>query len=158
MSKWADYLISEVTYDHDHLISVAIRHKDSVQGISEGKPIDRLAIASDIKNGLSYLTIYNAKDSWKKGHKIQTFSLSGNPYLRIDENKVELDYLGDLPEVSIEPESVQSQPSPEEEATPEQLARLEQLEKQLQELESQPSPETSPWGSLPKESANNYKN
>ena len=45
--------------------------------------------------------------------------------------------------------------SPEEEATHEQLARLEQLEKQLQELKSQPSPEppSSPWGSLPKESA-----
>ena len=36
MSKWADYLISEVTYDHDHLISVAICHKDSVQGIVKG--------------------------------------------------------------------------------------------------------------------------
>ena len=38
--------------------------------------------------------------------------------------------------------------SPEEEATHEQLARLEQLEKQLQELKSQPSPEEEPINQL----------
>ncbi|MFQ5497217.1 MAG: DUF5679 domain-containing protein, partial [Nitrosopumilus sp.] len=46
----------------------------------------------------------------------------------------------------------------DEEATPEQLARLEQLEKQIKKLESQPEPITepesssSPRGSLPKDS------
>ena len=29
MDKWADYLISEVSYDAKHLISVAIRHQDT---------------------------------------------------------------------------------------------------------------------------------
>ena len=145
MEKWADYLISEVSYDSDHLISIAIRHKDTVQGITEGKSVDRLTIASDIKNGLLYITIYNQKNTWKKGHRIQTFSIGGTPYLRIDQNKVQLDFLGDLPE------PVES----EEEATPEQLLRLEQLEKQIQELEIRPSqvePLSSPRGSLPKAS------
>ena len=35
------------------------------------------------------------------GFQIRTFSIVENPYLRIDENKVKLDYLGDLPDVSI---------------------------------------------------------
>jgi hypothetical protein len=217
MDKWADYLISRVSYDSDHLISVAIRHKETEQGITEGKPIDRLTIASDIKNGLLYITIYNGKNSWKKGHKIQTFSISGTPYLRIDGNKVKLDYLGDIQELSIpksdfseqleshqepitEPETLPSPrgslpkdsteelpqeldlapepitepetlPSPrgslpkdsteelpqeldlapepiteseEEEATPKQLARLEQLEKQIEQLESHQEPITEP--------------
>ncbi|MGI9568099.1 MAG: hypothetical protein ACR2LL_13980 [Nitrosopumilus sp.] len=135
MKKWADYLISEVNYDNDHLISIAIRHLDSRNGIGKGKSVDRLAMASDIKNGFSYFTIYHGKDSWKKGYKIQTFSLEGNPYFRIDENKVRLDYLGDLPEVSITSKNVQEssvQPLTEEEATPEQLDDLRQ---QLDELE-----------------------
>jgi hypothetical protein len=185
MDKWADYLISRVSYDSDHLISVAIRHKETEQGITEGKPIDRLTIASDIKNGLLYITIYNGKNSWKKGHKIQTFSISGTPYLRIDGNKVKLDYLGDIQELSIpksdfseqleshqepitEPETLPSPrgslpkdsteelpqeldlaPEPiteseEEEATPKQLARLEQLEKQIEQLESHQEPITEP--------------
>ena len=130
MAKWADYLISEVSYDSDHLISIAIRHEDTERGISKGQPIDRLTIFSDIKNGLLYLTIYSGKDSWKKGQKIQTFSIDGNPYLRIDGNKVKLDHLGDLPESSIIPEPV----------------------KEIEfKTESIPEP-SSPRGSLPKES------
>ena len=114
MGPWADYLISEVNYDSNHLVHIAIRHKDTLNGITEGKPVDRLTISSDIKNGLVYVTIYSGSDSWKKGNKIRTFSINGSPYLRIDKNKVKLDYLGDLPE-----------PETEEEATPEQLAKLE---------------------------------
>jgi len=165
MDKWADYLISEASYDHDHLIYVALRHQDTDKGITKGKPIDRLTISSDIKNGLVYITIFSGKDSWKKGHKIQTFSIGGNPYLRIDENKVKLDYLGDLPDTSIakpeplkelefQPESTpESISEPEDESTSEQLEQLEQLEKQIQEFESQQSiteSTSSSRGSLPK--------
>jgi len=168
MGKWADYLISEVSYDPEHLISITTRHQDTDQGITKGKPVDRLTIISDIKNGLFYITIYSGKNSWKKGHKIKTFSINGNPYLRIDKNKVKLDYLGDLPESSSvkskQIEELEIQPEPpsnprgslpnesaeelpqeldlapesiepeEEEATPEQLLRLEQLEKQIEKL------------------------
>jgi len=165
MDKWADYLISEASYDHDHLIYVALRHQDTDKGITKGKPIDRLTISSDIKNGLVYITIFSGKDSWKKGHKIQTFSIGGNPYLRIDENKVKLDYLGDLPDTSVaKPEPLkelefQPEPTsesisePEDESTSEQLVQLEQLEKQIQEFESQQSITESALnsrGSLPK--------
>ncbi len=103
MSHWADYLISEASFDFDHLIYAVIRHQDTDQGITEGELVDRLTICSDIQNGLSYITIYSGQDSWKKGHKIRTFSIAGNPYLRIDGNKVKLDYLGDLPETSVPP-------------------------------------------------------
>jgi len=156
MKKWADYLISKVRYDSENLISIAIRHQDTGLGITLGEPIDRSTITSDIKNGLSYITIYNGKNSWKKGHKIQIFSIGGIPYLRIDENKVKLDYLGDLPELlSIKSNSI-LEPEPEnEQATPEQIEKLNQLQKQIEELETVPEPEppSSPRGSLPKESA-----
>ena len=197
MKKWADYLISEVSYDSEHLISIATRHQDTDSGITKGKSVDRLTIASDIKNGFTYITIYSGKNSWKHGNKLRTFSIGGSPYLRIDQNKVKLDYLGDLPESSFAEtiQDLESQPEPiteseppssprgslpkqsteelpqelelvpepitepeEEEATPEQLARLEQLAKQIQDLESQPEPITeseppsSPRGSLPKQS------
>ena len=145
MDKWADYLISEVSYDPDHLVSVAIRHQDTDKGITKGMPVDRMTMTSDIKNGLFYVSIYRGRHSWKKGYSIQTFSIDGNPYLRIDGNKVKLDYLGDLPEALILKskfvKKLESPPEPipepsEEEATPEQLARLEQLEKQIHELEN----------------------
>ena len=154
MKKWADFLISEITYDRNHLISQARRHKDSPNGIDNGKIVDRLTIASDIKNGLSYTTIYSGLSTWKIGSKINSFQVCGQPYLRIDGNKVPLDNLGDLPEVvpELAPEPV-VEPTPEpEQATPEQLARLEELEAQIHELESKPEKQlSSPRGSLPKE-------
>jgi molecular chaperone DnaK (HSP70) len=165
MKKWADYLISKVRYDSENLISTAIRHQDTDLGITLGEPIDRSTITSDIKNGLSYITIYNGKNSWKKGHKIQTFSIGGIPYLRIDENKVKLDYLGDLPELlSVKPNSILEpeppssprgslpkesaeelpqeldlvpEPEPEnEQATPEQITQLDDLQRQIDKLEN----------------------
>ena len=135
MKKWADYLISEVSYDSENLILVATRHQDTAKGITKGQPIDRLTIASDIKNGLFYITIYSGKDSWKKGHKIHTFSIDGSPYLRIDKNKATLDFLGDLPSSSF----VKSLPLQELESKPEPVI--------------EPEPPSSPRGSLPKESA-----
>ena len=133
MQKWADYLISEVSYDSDHLISVAIRHKDSPNGILEGVPIDRLTIASDIKNGITYITIYSGNKSWKKGNDIQTFSIDGIPYLRIDGNKVKLDNLGDLPNVTsidIQSLGIVSEDDDSE------LEQIKNIEKQITELES----------------------
>ena len=146
MDKWADYFISEVSYDSDHLISVAIRHQDTGKGITAGEPVDRLTIHSDIINGLSYITIYSGIESWKKGHKIQTFSIEGKPFIRIDENKVKLDNLGDLLEGPVvKSESVKElefQPEPEPEPKPEP--------KPESKPESKPEPPSSPRGSLPK--------
>ena len=153
MDKWADFVISQVSYDSNHLISKAKRHKDSEKGIDEGKFVDRLTIASDIKNGFDHITIYSGLSSWKRGHKIHVFRINGQPFIRIDENKVKFDNLGDLPEITSSELEQIPEPIEEDEATPEQLARLEQLERQIRELESKPTTLSSPRGSLPKESA-----
>ena len=130
---------------------MAKRHEDTGTGIGNGVLVDRIKISSDIANGLDYNTIYNRISTWKNGNKIHFFRIHGEPFLRIDENKVNHDYLGDLREIK-------SPPIPEpEEATPEQIARLVQLETQITEFESQRSQKTqqeplqSPKGSLPKE-------
>ena len=152
MKKWADYLISEVSYDPEHLILVATRHQDTEKGITQGKPIDRLTIASDIKNGLFYITIYSGNNSWKKGNKLEIFSIGGSPYLRIDGNKVKLDYLGDLPESKfkefISTRELESKPEPITEPEPPSSTRgslpKESAEELPQELDLVPEPITEP--------------
>ncbi|EPA06506.1 hypothetical protein [Candidatus Nitrosarchaeum limnium] len=180
MNKWADYLISSVSYTPERLISGAIRHEDTEKGITNGEQVDRITLTSDIKHGLSYITIYSGKDSWKKGYKLKIFSIDGEYYLRIDGNKAKLDYLGDIPEIPLDKynsdketsskqiKALESKPSPakpsevtkpkgvlpkqssdelpqeldlapepiteSDDATPEQLQRLEQLEKQIKQL------------------------
>ena len=131
MQRWADYLISEVSYDSNHLISKVKRHEESEKGIDDGILVDRPTITSDIHKGLSYITIYNHVLTWKRGNEIHLYRIHGEPFLRIDKNKVNQDFLGDIPELESQ------QASEPEEATPEQLQRLEQLEKQIAELESQ---------------------
>ncbi len=157
MKKWADYAVSEVAYDSENLISIATVHQDTDQGVAKGEPVDRLKISSDIKNGLSYVTIYNGKNLWTKGHKIQTFSIDGNQYLRIDKNKVKLDYLGDLPEPIFEKLKSIIEPEPSPPSNPRGSLPKESAEELPQELdlapEPEPSPPSNPRGSLPKESA-----
>ena len=132
MNKWADFVISQVNYDSCHLIFKALRHKDSLNGIDDGTLVDRLTIISDIKNGLNYITVYSGLSSWKRGHKIRILKTDDQFYIRIDDNKVKLDNLGDLPELSS---SILSQES--EEPTREQFARVEELERQIKNIESQ---------------------
>jgi hypothetical protein len=157
MKKWADYLVSEIAYDSENLISIATVHQDTDQGVTKGESVDRLEIASNIKNGLSYITIYNGKNSWTKGHKIQTFSIDGNPYLRIDKNKVKLDYLGDLPEPILKKLKPLTEPEPASSSSRRGSLPKESAEELPQELDLAPEPEpassSSRRGSLPKESA-----
>jgi hypothetical protein len=51
LKQWANYLISEVSYDKNHLISIAKRHEDTEKGITNGKFVDRIKISSDILPG-----------------------------------------------------------------------------------------------------------
>ncbi|MFB5624596.1 MAG: hypothetical protein ACE5RP_06775, partial [Nitrosopumilus sp.] len=153
LKMWADYLISEVSYDSNHLILQAKRHQELENGISKGDLVDRIKITSDISNGLSYITIYDRISTWKKGNKIRFFRIGGQPYLRIDKNKVSQDYLGDIREIKSTQKLKQKVTQEPEEATPEQIARLEQLEKQIAELESQPAKEPEPEEATPEQIA-----
>ncbi len=57
MTKWADYLISEVSYDSNHLISKIKRHRDNSGSISDGEIIDRSILADSLGHGAGYMTI-----------------------------------------------------------------------------------------------------
>ncbi len=100
MEKWADYLISQVKYDADHLISFVMCHEDIGQTLTDGMLVDRMTLASELKKNRKYATVYDGGKSWKFGHRIRLHKVDGLPYIRIDGNQVNLDNLGDLPEVS----------------------------------------------------------
>ena len=145
MNKWADYLISSVSYTPERLILGVIRHKDTEKGITKGEQVDRITLTSDIKHGLSYVTIYSGQDSWKKGNKLKIFSIDGDYYLRIDQNKVKLDFLGDIPEIPSK------QSNADKEILPKQTSESKQLESKPSP--AKPSDVTKPKGALPKQSS-----
>ena len=97
MIKWADYLISEVSYDSNHLISKIKRHSDDGDSISDGEIIDRTTLADGLGHGTSYMTTYSALNKFRIGERVVYFRAFEHHYIRIDKNKVNSDNLGNLP-------------------------------------------------------------
>ncbi len=127
MARWADYLISEVTYDPKHRIRYATRHKDTEEGIMGPEVADRDAIVDDLKDGVSYCTIISGLDKWVLGEKVRFHYVRGHKVIRIDNNKVTFDHLGQIPEVSNPPEEAaeektEKKPIPEKKAPPKKPA------------------------------------
>ena len=100
MVKWADYLISEVRYSPDHHRILQVKqHKDLDGEVGEGEIIEGANVASNLKKGVSYMTIHNgSSETWKRGEKIRGFISDGEYHIRTDDNKVNQDNLGMLNE------------------------------------------------------------
>lgn len=99
MTKWADYLISAVRYNGSHKIVKVMQHEDKEGTVGEGIEVDRALVASNIKNGKTYMTIYSGpKNTWRMGKKVNAFRVGGEYCIRIDNNKTDIDNLGEVVE------------------------------------------------------------
>ena len=98
MAKWADYLISQVSYDSNHIITKVKQHRDNGNTISEGEVVDRNIIADNLGHGNRYMTVYGDLGKIRIGKNVRYFRAFDHHYIRIDNNKVDSDNLGDLPQ------------------------------------------------------------
>lgn len=99
MAKWADYLISAVRYSPDHrLITEMKQIEDTEDSVEQETVVGRSVVAANIKKRKTYMTIISEGANWKKGSKVKTFNVDGDYYIRADNNKVNRDNLGPLPE------------------------------------------------------------
>ena len=100
MTKWADYLISEVRYDKNHLIEEVKIHTDDEGVISEPNMVDRSQLSHSLTNGKTYRTIFHSLNGWKPGDLVNVSRVGGDYYyIRIDKNKVDRDFLGSILQV-----------------------------------------------------------
>ena len=123
MAKWADYLISEVSYDPSHLILKIKQHTDNGKTISLGEVVDRDTLANNLGHGAKYMTLYNALEKVRIGKNVIYFRAYDHHYIRIDKNKVTSDDLGDLPNLGDsnheeKPVLSQTKPKPDNETKP----------------------------------------
>ena len=98
MTKWADYLISEVQYnpEHTHILNVK-RHLDIDTGIARPNIVNRMIVEHDLKLGKIYKTIFkNKQDQWIQGDDVRIIQDSG--FITTDPNCTTRDNLGNLPE------------------------------------------------------------
>ena len=172
MVKWADYLISAVSYNPNREITEVQVHQDLDGKMGPAEIVDKLTIAHNIRRGKSYVTIFQTLNSWKKGEYVNLFRIDGTPYIRIDKNKVNLDNLGELANIdyskkkdppssslsSTTPtsekktknlEQVSSAPPSTPKPKPADTTKSTQSSSQQQPDTKPPQPATSPHGTLP---------
>ena len=148
MAKWADYLISQVLYDQNHIITKVKQHRDIGNKISGGEIVDRDAIANNLGHGVKYMTVYGGLGKIRMGKNVRYFQAYEHHYIRIDNNKVMTDNLGELPglvESQQEEKPVLSEAKPEPVVETKPLSALssaffsEQVEEELAEVTPEPA-------------------
>jgi len=100
MAKWADYLISAVSYNskHTHIDQVKAS-KDLGESLGEEKVYNRETIVNSIKKDITFCTIIkNSEGRWNKGQKVFIINVNGVSYIKTVDNGTEADNLENLPE------------------------------------------------------------
>ena len=150
MAKWADYLISQVLYDQNHIITKVKQHRDIGNKISSGEIVDRDALANNLGHGVKYMTVYGDLGKIRMGKNVRYFRAYEDHYIRIDDNKVMTDNLGELPglvesQQEEQPVLAEAKPKPVVETKP--LSELssaffsEQVEQEPAAVETEVTPE-----------------
>jgi len=100
MVKWADYLISAVRYDSEHLHINKVKGYEAREGRKVGDPFEssRQEVIENIKSKKVYITIIKREDNkWYEGEKVHIIVIDETEYIRTDQNQEECDNLGNLP-------------------------------------------------------------
>jgi len=100
MAKWADYVISQADHGSNNKTGNLKQHVDNGKNIGFAEVVPRSTVIANIKKGKSYVTVFNGLANMKKGQQIKVHNVDNDFFLRIDKNKVGLDYLGPIPEIS----------------------------------------------------------
>ena len=144
MAKWADYLISQVLYDQNHIITKVKQHRDIGNEMGDGEIVDRDVIAGNLGHGVKYMTVYGDLDKIRMGKNVRYFRAYEGHYIRTDGNKVMSDNLGDIPnlngtEQEEKPALTETKPKPNADAKPLSVLSSAFFSEQL-EVEATPEP------------------
>ena len=144
MAKWADYLISQVSYDQNHIITKVKQHRDIGNKMGDGEIVDRDIIAGNLGHGAKYMTVYGDLNKIRMGKNVRYFRAYEHHYIRTDGNKVMSDNLGDIPrlngsEQGEKPALTETKPKPNAEAKPLSVLSSAFFSEQI-EIEVAPEP------------------
>ena len=101
MSNWADFAISAVKRGPGlGQISQIRIHKDEGDKFGPAAIVAKQEIASNIKRGTRYITIFKVSEAdWEPGEYVRSYIKDGEAHIRTDDNKVNSDNLGMLPDI-----------------------------------------------------------
>ena len=101
MWNWADFAISAVKRGPGlGLISQVQVHEDRGKEFGPAVIVGKHEVASDIKRGKKYITIFRTTETdWEQGDYVRSYVKDGEAHIRTDDNKVDSDNLGTLPDI-----------------------------------------------------------
>jgi len=155
MAKWADYLISQVLYDQDHIITKVKQHRDIGNKISDGEIVDRDVIATNLGHGAKYMTVFGDLGKIRMGRNVRYFRAYEGHYIRIDDNKVTSDNLGHIPQLDgtnqeEKPALTETKPKPVAETKPLSVLSSAFFSEQVEEEPEPPKVESEVTPEPPK--------
>ena len=101
MSNWANFAISAVKRGPGlGQISQVQIHEDRGKEFGPAVIVGKHEVASDIKRGKKYITIFRTTETdWEQGDYVRSYVKDGEAHIRTDDNKVDSDNLGMLPDI-----------------------------------------------------------
>ena len=75
-------------------------HRDQGKSLGQPEIVDKMVIAHNIKKGKKYVTVFKINETnWEPGEYVRTYVKDGEAHIRTDDNKVDSDNLGTLPDI-----------------------------------------------------------
>lgn len=102
MNKWADYVITYVSYipTGDRITTLGVR-QDLGDKLSDAETWTREAVIRQLGYGHTFVTAtVMARGGWSKGARVRVFVREGEAFLRTDAHQIAQDSLGELPTCS----------------------------------------------------------
>ena len=98
MTKWADFVITHVSYDEDNMRIVKVKRRtDNGKELIDPEIKNRSVIVDSINKRYTYITARYVNGEWQRGDTIIAYFLDGEYFIRTDGNETKSDNLGELP-------------------------------------------------------------
>jgi len=100
MTKWADYVITEVKFNakHTHIDKVGAR-EDNGETLGSAQEYARQDVVKAINKGTTFFTAFKSDDGkWKKGEDVFVIKINGTDYIKTKKDGTPRDNLDNLPE------------------------------------------------------------
>ncbi len=99
--KWADYCIVAVNYSEKKLIQKVQLLRDEGDRVEDIQPWNRAELIDAMLKGTTFTTVkyFDSESVWRRQKEVSLVELKGKYFLRVDDESIEADTLGDLPDL-----------------------------------------------------------
>lgn len=95
-NKWADYVITCVTYTDDRITTVGAWTHDGLR-LTDYRSLSRAAVVAALNDGSTFVTATKSQGEFTKGAPVDRCVVGGDWFIKTEPNNTAEDNLGELP-------------------------------------------------------------